>query len=248
MTPEMKKMDGQFKMMEKNHDTYTLPATTVFARLAVISPETYINSIFKTHDARLKEIYASVMNALERVSDSAGFCFIANNEIVLALNDKDNEYGRNTRKLTSLLSSTASGMMSVLVSDFAREQGEEPIVIPFDCHIVSVPNDMADNYLNWRGFENEKMALNKKTNDVTQTPVSVLTHRSYREKINELFNAGVDYEDVPKWYRYGFSVIDGEVKDFTEVKKVLFQSDTPTESEGFEAYVEDCYPDGFEDK
>ena len=128
-----------------------------------------------------------------------------NRPTAVLFHPEDASFGRKLRKLNSVLAGEASAKFTNLLGDAAA----------FDCRISQLPTPaLVVDYFRWRNEDAHRNALNahcywnlrKRGLDPTASTAGV-EGKSVAEKNEMLFQAGINFNDLPQWQRRGVGVV-----------------------------------------
>jgi tRNA(His) 5'-end guanylyltransferase len=130
--------------------------------------------------------------------------YTQSDEISLLFHRDDNTFGRNTRKINSILAGEASGRMSLALSKLAV----------FDCRVVPLPNlDRVKDYFLWRQEDAHRNSLNshcywilRSEGMSKQEATYALCGKSTSVKNELLFQRGINFNNLPLWQKRGVGV------------------------------------------
>ncbi|EAY25417.1 tRNA(His) guanylyltransferase Thg1 family protein [Microscilla marina] len=224
-------LDARMRVFESANDFLVLPNVYMVARLdgRGFTKLTKQNLSLETpFDVRFKDYMIATTTHLMTCGFKFVYGYTESDEISLLFDLEENIFGRKTRKLVSLLAAEASAKFALLINQVAS----------FDCRISQLPRkqDVID-YFRWRNEDAFRNSLNahcywmlrkqgisaKKANDE-------VTGLSVAQKNELLFQAGINFNDLPLWQKRGvgfyWTTIDKEGFNPRTNEKVTAQRKT----------------------
>lgn len=206
-------LDQRLRIYETAHDFCVLPNMYMVARL---DGRGFTRLTKETHDFKrpFDERFRDMMVATTRHLMTCGFQviygFTESDEISLLFDLTETTFGRKIRKFNSVLAGEASAKFSLLLQDMGV----------FDCRIAQLPRtqDVVD-YFRWRNEDAHRNALNahcywllrsqgRSANAATQQ----IDGQSTAAKNELLFQAGINFNDLPNWQKRGMGLYWKEVE------------------------------------
>ncbi|RAJ02311.1 tRNA(His) 5'-end guanylyltransferase [Chitinophaga skermanii] len=201
---KFEELDQLLRQFESLNDPVALPGMYIVARLdgRGFTQFTKKNNDFeKPFDPQFKENMLATLQHLMNTGFKVTYGYTQSDELSLLFDLKTGVYGRKIRKYTSLLAAEASAKFSLLCGQIAT----------FDCRIIQFPTkDWVVDYFRWRNEDAARNALNaycywtmRKTGMDAQAVTAQLSTFTQAEKNELLFQAGINYNEVPNWQKRG---------------------------------------------
>lgn len=200
-------LDSKMRIFETAHDFSVLPGIHIVARLdgrsfTKLTRETCefkapYDPIFRDH---MIETAKHLMNSGFNII----YAYTQSDEISLLLHPSESAFSRKVRKLNSILAGEASGCFSLRVG----------LIACFDCRISQLPtNPDVIDYFRWRSEDAHRNALNGHCywllREHGYSPIeatSSLAGLSIGAKNELLFNAGINFNNIPSWEKRGIGL------------------------------------------
>lgn len=198
-------LERRMRVFETAHDLCVLPGLYMVARLdgrnfTRLTKE--LHAFEAPHDERFRNYMVDTTTYL---METAGFRVVygytQSDEISLLFHRAETAFGRKIRKYNSILAGAASAKFSLLLGE----------VTMFDCRIAQLPTlENVVDYFRWRSEDAHRNALGshcywqlrKQGQTVTQA-TSKLYKLSVAAKNELLFQAGINFNDLPNWQKRG---------------------------------------------
>jgi tRNA(His) guanylyltransferase len=156
------------------------------------------------YDERFRDYMVATTTHVMDCGFRALFGYTQSDEISILMSRDDETFGRKLRKLNSILAGEASAMFTSLLGAPAA----------FDCRISQLPTerDVLD-YFRWRQEDAARNALNshcywllRKSGESATAATQRLRGLTTAAKNEFLFQAGVNFNDLPSWQKRGAGV------------------------------------------
>lgn len=201
-------LDSKMRVFETSLDTSVLPGVHIVARLdgrsfTKLTRETCdfkapYDSVFRDH---MIETAKHLMNSGFNII----YAYTQSDEISLLFHPSESAFGRKIQKLNSVLAGEASGCFSLQVG----------VIASFDCRISQLPtNSDVINYFRWRNEDAHRNALNshcywllRRQGTSASEATASLHGLSVAAKNELLFQAGINFNDIPSWEKRGIGLI-----------------------------------------
>ena len=202
-------LDAAMRRFETAHDHCVLPDIYMVARLdgRSFTRLTKKQCDFEApFDERFRDIMVeTVKHLMEEVGIQIVYGFTESDEISLLIHREDTSFDRKLRKLNSILAGEASAKFTNLLGKIAC----------FDCRISQLPTVLrVVDYFRWRSEDAHRNSLNahcywllRHEGKSPRTATSMIEGKSIAEKNELLFQAGVNFNDLPSWQKRGVGVI-----------------------------------------
>jgi tRNA(His) guanylyltransferase len=200
-------LDARLRVFEMAHDHCALPGLYLVARLdgrgfTRLTKE--VHAFEAPFDERMREYMVATTRHLLDCGFRTVYGYTQSDEISLLLHPEEDSFGRKLRKYISVLAGEASAAFSLHLG--------APGV--FDCRISQLPrlSDVVD-YFRWRQEDAGRNSLNahcywllrKQGRSVAEATGQVKGQRT-AAKHDLLFEAGINYNDLPAWQKRGVGV------------------------------------------
>lgn len=198
-------LDLQMRLFETAHDLRVLPGLYMVARLdgrSFTRLTKEVHPFEAPFDVRFRDL---MVETAEHLMGSCGFNvtygYTESDEISLLFGLQENSFGRNLRKLLSVLAGEASAKFSLLLGTVAA----------FDCRISELPSvEYVVDYFRWRNEDARRNALNahcywllRKQDRSVSEATAALHGLSVADKNELLFRHGINFNDLPAWQKRG---------------------------------------------
>jgi tRNA(His) 5'-end guanylyltransferase len=197
-------LDSRMRIFETAHDHSVLPGLRMVARLdgrnfTRLTKEAH--DFERPFDARFRDMMTATCEHLMTSGFRVDYAYTQSDEISLLFALEEATFGRKLRKFTSVLAGEASAKFSLLLGDLAV----------FDCRIAQLPNARhVVDYFRWRSEDAHRNALNahcywlqRKQGRSASAATAALSRLSVADKNELLFQAGVNFNDLPNWQKRG---------------------------------------------
>jgi len=200
-------LDARMRVFETTHDLCVLPGLYLVARLdgrsfTKLTKETH--KFEAPYDERFRDYMLQTVEHLMECGFKAIYGFTQSDEISLLFDLQEDSFGRKMRKFLSILAGEASARFSLLLGDVGC----------FDCRVSQLPQekDVVD-YFRWRQEDAHRNALNahcywllRKQGLSVRDATRKLKGLSVAAKNELLFQAGINFNDLPNWQKRGVGV------------------------------------------
>ena len=201
-------LDGRMRLYETAHDHCVLPGIYMVARL---DGRSFTRLTRERHafaapfDERFRDYMLDTSEHLMSVGFNVIYGYTESDEISLLFHRDEQAFGRKLRKYHSVLAGEASAKFSLVLGDLAT----------FDCRVSQLPSvDLVCEYFRWRSEDAHRNALNghcywllRKSDKSAREATDFLDGASVSEKNELLFQAGINFNDVPRWQRRGVGML-----------------------------------------
>lgn len=204
---KFEELDTRMRIFETAHDHCVLPEIYIVVRLdgrgfTRLTKETW--RLEAPFDVRFRDAMLATTEHVFDCGFSALYGYNQSDEISLLLRRDDAVFGRKTRKLLSVFAGEAS-------AKFTHTMGE---MASFDARISQLPTAaLVRDYFAWRQEDAHRNALNahcywmlRKRGKSARESTQSLKGLSIAEKNELLFQAGVNFNDLPSWQKRGSAV------------------------------------------
>ncbi len=197
-------LDKMMRVFETAGDRCVLPDLYMVARIdgRNFTTLTKTRHTFQApFDERFRDYMLQTVEHLMTCGCRVIYGYTQSDEISLLFHRDDNSFNRKTRKLNSILAGEASAKFSLLLGDLAA----------FDCRICELPNvERVRDYFRWRHEDAHRNVLNahcywllrRKGQNVGEA-TAYLKGVGVAEKNELLFQAGINFNDLPAWQKRG---------------------------------------------
>jgi tRNA(His) 5'-end guanylyltransferase len=205
---KFEELEKRLRIFEAAHDQVVLPGITMVARL---DGRNFTRLTRETHpfeapyDERFRDLMvATVKHLMAECGFRVVYGYTQSDEISLLFHPQEEAFARKLRKLNSILAGEASAKFSLLLGQLAA----------FDCRIVQLPRhaDVVD-YFRWRSEDAHRNALNghcywalRGAGQSVGQATARLAGLSVADKNELLFQAGINFNDLPLWQKRGAGV------------------------------------------
>ena len=206
---KFEQLDRRMRVYETAHDHCVLPGIHMVARIdgrsfsrLTRSPELGLEA---PYDLRFRDCMVATLEHLVTKSGfSVLFGYTQSDEISLLFRRDEALFGRKTRKLVSVLAGEASARFSVSFGTVAA----------FDARICQLPDvDTVVDYFRWRHEDALRNALNghsywllRRQGLDDHAATTKLKGVSVADRNELLFQAGINFNDVPAWQKRGIGM------------------------------------------
>lgn len=215
-------LDKKMRIYEESIDQVILPDMYMVARLDGKSFTRLTKEICQFEapfDVRFRDMMVDTVKQLLDCGFRVVYGYTESDEISLLFHVKEDAFGRKVRKYNSVL----AGVASVAFSQALGQMGI------FDCRMVPLPNkDRVKDYFRWRQEDAHRNSLNshcywllRKQGISVQEATNQLAGKSVGYKNELLYQAGINYNELPTWQKRGVGVWWEEVEKigFNPVKQ-----------------------------
>jgi len=205
---KFEELDRRMRVYETAHDHCVLPGIHMVARIdgRSFSQLTRTTEKFEApYDTRFRDCMVAT---LEHLVTSSGFSvlfgYTQSDEMSLLFRRDESLFGRKLRKYLSVLAGEASAKFSLAVGTLGA----------FDARISQfpTPTEVVD-YFRWRHEDAHRNALNghsywllRRQGLDDHAATQKLKGVSVAERNQMLFEAGINFNDVPAWQKRGIAV------------------------------------------
>ncbi len=200
-------LDTKMRCYEQSLDQCVLPDMYLVARLDGRSFSRLTKEICDFEapfDVRFRDMMVETVKQLMDCGFRVVYGFTESDEISLLFHPCENTFGRKTRKLNSILASTAGAAFSLQLGQVAA----------LDCRIVPLPNtERVKDYFLWRQEDAHRNALNshcywllRKEGMDARAATAALEGKSIAYKNELLFSRGINFDKLPAWQKRGVGV------------------------------------------
>ncbi len=197
-------LDQRMRVFETESDHCVLPGIHIVARLdgrnfTRLTKD--LHGFEAPFDERFRDLMVNTTKHLMGCGFRTLYGYTQSDEISLLLHQADETFGRKTRKLNSILAGEASAAFSLGLGAMGT----------FDCRICELPkeSDVVD-YFRWRNEDASRNALNahcywmlRNSGASRSDATNELSGKSVSEKNELLFQAGINFNDLPAWQKRG---------------------------------------------
>jgi tRNA(His) guanylyltransferase len=207
---KFEQLDRQMRVYETAHDHCVLPGIHMVARIdgrsfsqLTRSPE---HALEAPYDARFRDCMVATLEHLVTATGfSVLFGYTQSDELSILFRRDESLFGRKLRKLLSVLAGEASAKFSLSFGALAA----------FDARISQLPDiDAVVDYFRWRHEDAHRNALNghsywllRRRGMDDREATRQLRGVSVAERNELLFQAGINFNDVPAWQKRGIGVV-----------------------------------------
>ena len=197
-------LDRKMRIYETAADLCVLPEIFMVARIdgRGFTRLTKVAHPFEApFDPRFRDYMTATTAHLMQCGFNVLFGYTQSDEISLLFHPRENAYKRKLRKYHSLLAGEASAKFSLLLGDLAA----------FDCRISQLPTaELVVDYFRWRNEDAHRNALNahcywalRRQGRTVNQATTAVEGLSVSEKNELLFQAGINFNDLPNWQKRG---------------------------------------------
>ena len=219
--------DSIMRVYEESLDQYILPDMYIAVRLdgRSFTSLTKKMNFEKPFDVKFRDMMVDTVKALMEAGFRVVYGFTQSDEISLLFHKDEDTFSRKVRKINTTLAGEASGTFSLALGEVAT----------FDSRVIPLPNEkkLAD-YFAWRQEDANRNALQgycywtlRKEGKTASQAARILNKQGFKFKIDLLEERGINFDEVPKWQRFGVGVYfrDIEREGFNPIKneKVITQ-------------------------
>jgi tRNA(His) 5'-end guanylyltransferase len=201
-------LESKMRAYESARDPCAIPGVFLVARIDGRSFTRLTKEVCdfeKPFDIRFRDHMLATVEHVMTCGFAMLYGYTQSDEISLLFDPVDACFGRNIRKLTSVLAGEASAAFSVRLGRPAS----------FDCRIIELPSRQAViDYFRWRHEDAHRNALNGwcywklRGEGVGMTEATKRMERlSIPDKNELLFQRGVNFNDLPMWQRRGVGLV-----------------------------------------
>lgn len=197
-------LDKKMRVYETANDRSVPPEIYIVARIdgrgfTKLTKETINFEI--PFDIRFRDYMVETVKHLMNSGFKIIYGYTQSDEISLLFDLNDNSFSRKERKLNSILAGETSAKFSSLLGNIAA----------FDCRISELPNkNLVVDYFRWRNEDAARNSLNahcywllRKQGCSKTEATHQLSGRSIAEKNEILFQADINFNDLPLWQKRG---------------------------------------------
>lgn len=196
------------RVYETSHDHCVLPGMHMVARVDGRSFSQLTRDAMKLTDPYDVRMRDAMVETLEHLCTSAGFSvlfgYTQSDELNLLFRRDERLFGRKLRKFLSVLAGEASAKFSLTLGRLGA----------FDARISQLPSiDDVVDYFRWRHEDAHRNALNghsywllRKQGLDDHAATERLSGVSVADRNEMLFQAGINFNDLPAWERRGIAV------------------------------------------
>jgi tRNA(His) 5'-end guanylyltransferase len=200
-------LDAKMRIFETANDRCVLPGIWIVARIdgrgfTRLTKE--VHHFEAPFDVRFRDMMAATTEHLMTCGFSVLYGYTQSDEISLLFRRDDNAFGRKTRKINSVLAGEASAKFSLLLGALAA----------FDCRVCELPAvEHVRDYFRWRNEDAHRNALGahcywmlRKRGESVESATKQLSGMSVADKNELLFQAGINFNDLPAWQKRGIGI------------------------------------------
>ncbi len=197
-------LDTQMRQFETSIDQWLLPETWVVARLdgrgfTRLTKETL--ELKRPFDEQFRDAMITTVKHLVGCGFKVTYAYTQSDEISLLFPPDEHGFGRKVRKINSVLAGEASAAFTHSLQAVAA----------FDCRLCPLPNEKrVIDYFRWRAEDAHRNSLNaclywtlREQGKGKKEATATLNGLSVAEKNELLFQAGINYNDLPAWQKRG---------------------------------------------
>jgi tRNA(His) guanylyltransferase len=201
-------LESKMRAFETARDPCALPGAFIVARIDGRSFTRLTKELMeyeKPFDIRFRDHMIATVEHLMTCGFAISYGYTQSDEISLLIDKDDASFGRNIRKLTSILAGEASAAFSTRLGRAAA----------FDSRVIELPSEaLVVDYFRWRHEDAHRNALNGwcywKLRE-EKVGASEATRRmegmAVSEKNELLYQRGINFNDLPAWQRRGIGVV-----------------------------------------
>ncbi|MGC4115350.1 MAG: tRNA(His) guanylyltransferase Thg1 family protein [Myxococcales bacterium] len=200
-------LDEKMRVFETAHDLCVLPEVFIVARLdgrgfTRLTKE--VHDFEAPFDVRFRDLMLHTVEHLMQCGVQVTYGYTQSDEISLLFARDETSFGRKERKLNSVLAGEASAAFSLKLGGHAC----------FDSRLCQLPTrELVRDYFRWRSEDAHRNALNahcywlqrKQGLDAAKATARI-KGMSVADKNELLFQAGINFNDLPSWQRRGMGV------------------------------------------
>lgn len=200
-------LDNRMRAFETAHDLCVMPELFIVVRLDGRSFTRQTKDVWQfdaPFDTRFRDLMLATTAHLMDCGFSAVYGYTQSDEISLLLRRDDATFNRKLRKIVSVLAGEASARFSLSLGQMAC----------FDARVCQLPTPaLVRDYFRWRQEDAHRNALNahgywllrKQGQGATQAAAQ-MSGLSVAQKNELLFQAGINFNDLPAWQKRGMAV------------------------------------------
>lgn len=197
-------LDSRMRVFETARDQAVVPGVYIVVRLdgrgfTRLTKE--VHRFDAPFDPRFRDAMLDTAEHLLTCGFRASYAYVQSDEISLLLHRDDASFGRQVRKLLSVLAGEASARFTLALGAIAC----------FDSRLCELPSagDVVD-YFRWRSEDAHRNALNahcywllRGQGQSAKVAAAATAGRSVADKNEMLFQYGVNFNDLPAWQKRG---------------------------------------------
>ncbi len=201
-------LERRMRVYERAHDHCVLPGMHMVARIdgrsfSQLTRETL--GMTDPYDVRMRDcMVKTLLHLCTGTGFSVLFGYTQSDELNLLLRQDEQLFGRKLRKLVSVLAGEASGVFSLALGRLGA----------FDARISQLPSvEDVVSYFRWRAEDAHRNALNghsywlmRRQGLDDHAATKRLEGASVATRNELLFQAGINFNDLPAWERRGIAV------------------------------------------
>jgi tRNA(His) 5'-end guanylyltransferase len=200
-------LDAKMRVFETANDRYVLPGVHIVARIdgrGFTRPTKEVHAFDAPFAVRFRDMMLATTEHLMSCGFDVVYGYTQSDEMSLLFRPDDNTFGRKTRKIVSVLAGEASATFSLLLGGLAA----------FDCRVCELPTaEQVRDYFRWRSEDAHRNALGahcywmlRKSGRSVAEATGHLAGMSVAEKNELLYQAGINFNDLPAWQKRGSGV------------------------------------------
>lgn len=201
-------LDVRMRIFETAHDLCVLPGLFMVARLDGRSFTRLTKEVHKfaaPFDERFRDHMVATTHHLMACGFRVIYGYTQSDEISLLFHPNELAFERKLRKYNSVLAGEASATFSLRLGSPGA----------FDCRISQLPTEQnVIDYFRWRQEDAHRNALNghcywllRKQGQSVAQATRALEGLSVANKNELLFQAGVNFNDLPPWQKRGVGLV-----------------------------------------
>ena len=200
-------LDAKMRTFEEAHDHCVMPGIYMVARIdgrgfTKLTKE--VHQFDAPYDQRFRDMMLDTIEHLMTCGFNITYAYTQSDEISLLFTLNEQTFGRKMRKYESILAGEASAKFSLLLGALAA----------FDCRISQLPNvEYVIDYFRWRQEDAHRNALSghcywllRKQGQSVNEATNALSGMSTAEKNELLWQAGINFNELPAWQRRGMGL------------------------------------------
>ena len=204
-------LDAKMRTFEEAHDHCVMPGIYMVARIdgrgfTKLTKE--VHQFDAPYDQRFRDMMLDTIEHLMTCGFNITYAYTQSDEISLLFTLNEQTFGRKMRKYESILAGEVSAKFSLLLGALAA----------FDCRISQLPNvENVIDYFRWRQEDAHRNALSghcywllRKQGQSVNEATNALSGMSTAEKNELLWQAGINFNELPAWQRRGMGY-DGNI-------------------------------------
>jgi tRNA(His) 5'-end guanylyltransferase len=210
---DFNQIGDQIKNLEDQFETYLIPGLPVVARLDGKSFHMFTKGLDKPYDVELSQVMHDLVKWLcETFNASVGYT--QSDEITLVFDNPIQDtasmqtifFDGRVEKICSILAAKTSVKFNQLISKYEKFDSKLDSVPVFDCRVFSCPTQqLLRNSVVWRQMDCRKNAVSMAAH--ANFSHKSLQNKNSREKIELLFQKGINFADYPAQFRNGLFFI-----------------------------------------